>query len=466
MIGTAVPPGFLGLSVETWALDSGGGLGAPPALLARFLRPLASGGGPAVLRVGGNSTDTTWWPSRGEPIPPWTQSSLTPAAVRRLRNITRASGSPLVVGLNMAADDPALAAREAVGIARGLRPLSVRAFELGNEPDLYTGRAWYEQPTPTGVEPTPARSVYGFPDFVVDWTRFAAAVRARVPGARFAAPGTTTDQWASYLPAFLAATRGSVAEVTLHRYPLRGCGLPPRSPQYPSIAHLLSDNASHGMAERIAPAVAAARAAGLGLRVGEMNSVACAGRAGVSNTFAASLWGLDTLFELVGTGVAGVNIHSRAISRYSPLTFVRAPAGWTVQVAPLYYALLLFAELTPRGTTVAPVAVPGRADVKVWLLRGPGARRSVVVIDKDPRLRGAVRLAIPGERAPAPTIRFDDSSVRSTTPPDLAGQSFGLVNTDGRLHGEPVVTQVTPDAQGTYRVPFTRPGVAVLSLVG
>src|SRR5205807_8152509 len=50
--------------------------------------------------------------------------------------------------------------------------------------------------------------------------------------------------------------------------------------------------------------------AGLPLRVDEINSVACGGAAGVSNTFASALWALDTMFALVRTGVDGVNVHT------------------------------------------------------------------------------------------------------------------------------------------------------------
>jgi hypothetical protein len=462
--GVPVAPSFLGLSIEHWALTGGEGLGAPNPVLVALVRKLASGGGAAQLRIGGRSTERTWWPAGGKRKPPWVQSVLTPGWVRTLGGLADATGSRVVVGLNMAADDPALAAREAAGIARVLPRGRLQAFELGNEPDLYSSVAWYAQATGGARRLARfARARYGLAGYLRDAQRFAVAVRGWVPGARFAGPGFITARWMGALTHVLARARRWLVEVTLHRYPLRACFLRRDDRAAPTIAHLLGDRASAGLARALAPAVADARSRGLPLRIDELNSVACRGRAGVSDTFAATLWGLDTLLELARVGVAGVNVHTRGLSTYSPLSFVRTRRGWAAHVEPLYYAMLLFARLTPRGARVVRPAVPRGADVKVWVVRGPGRRLRVVVIDKDRRARGAVRLRVTGQRRAAGVMRLGAPAVTSTAPPRLGGQTFGRLSYDARLHGRAIVSRVQRDPEGAYPVPFTRPGIAVVT---
>ena len=49
-----------------------------------------------------------------------------------------------------------------------------------------------------------------------------------------------------------------------------------------------------------------------------MNSVACGGKAGVSDTFASALWALDALFAVARSGADGVNLHMFPRARYGP----------------------------------------------------------------------------------------------------------------------------------------------------
>jgi len=55
---------------------------------------------------------------------------------------------------------------------------------------------------------------------------------------------------------------------------------------------------------------ASGRANGVTVRLGETNNVACAGRVGVSDTFAAALWALRYMLAAARSGIAGVNFHT------------------------------------------------------------------------------------------------------------------------------------------------------------
>ncbi len=137
--------------------------------------------------------------------------------------------------------------------------------------------------------------------------------------------------------------------MTLHRYPLQTCFVPPSSPVYPTAQHLLAPAATTGLADGIAPYVVLAHARHLPLRIDEINTDSCGAAPGVSNAFASALWALDTLFEMARVGVDGVNIHTYPGATYQPFTFTHTAHGWSASVTPEYYGLLMFAQAAPRG---------------------------------------------------------------------------------------------------------------------
>ena len=59
------------------------------------------------------------------------------------RALAQTLGAHLILGVNLEQDSPQLAAAEARALINGVGRQSVRALELGNEPDLYTAFPWY-----------------------------------------------------------------------------------------------------------------------------------------------------------------------------------------------------------------------------------------------------------------------------------------------------------------------------------
>ena len=96
--------------------------------------------------------------------------------------------------------------------------------------------------------------------------------------------------------------------------------------------------------------IAYAHKHGATVRIDELNSVACAGQPGVSDTFASALWMLDTLFAMARSGVDGVNIHTLPTASYRPFEFRRIRGRWLATVEPEYYALLMFEQAAPPGS--------------------------------------------------------------------------------------------------------------------
>ena len=427
-----IPSGFLGLSMEFWAVHeyTGSDPNAINPVLVQLIRNLTPGQAP-VLRIGGDSTDQSWWPVPGVLPPRGIDYPLTEGWIRTTAALAKTLGAKLIVGINLMLNRPSLAAIEARALLAGLGG-SVQALEPGNEPDLYAALPWYL--TASGKQVFGRPRSYDIPDFLQDFSDVAHAL----PTAPIAGPTIANLPWMSAgLGQFLASEPG-LALVTFHRYPLRGCNVTSSSPSYPTIANLLSDYSQSELAQGVAPLVAMAHAQGLPFRVDEMNSVACAGSHGVSDTFASALWVLDTLFEMANVGVDGVNIHTLPGARYELFTFSHDGETWQANVHPEYYGMLMFAQAAPPGSRLLPVSGVPDGPLKVWATLAPDGTERTVLINEDPSNAQPLLLRAPG--ASATVEQLAAPGIGATDGVTLGGQSFGDETGTGVLTGEQTTT--------------------------
>lgn len=452
----SVPSGFLGLSLEYPSIEAYAGTN-PAALDPVFLqlvRNLVPGQAP-VLRIGGDTTDRTWWPTAGLARPPGIKYTITKRWLAVTRALARALDARLIVGLNLEADSPQLAATEADALLAGVGLGPIRAFELGNEPDLYATFPWYR--TPDGRHVTGRPRSYDMASLISDFTRFAAALPRRT----LAGPSLGAPKWTRRLAHFLAA-EPRVRLVTLHRYPLQLCYTSRRSPRYPTVGHLLEPAASIGLADSFAPYAAIAQADGLSLRIDELNSVSCGADPSVSKTFASALWVLDTLFEMVRVGVHGVNIHTFPGAGYELFSLRRAGARWQAAVAPEYYGLMLFARAAPAGAQLLQLDGASSGAVRTWATRDRGGTVRITMVNSGPQAR-VVSVGIAGPRAgrEAALERLSAPSVGADAGVTLAGQSFGASTSSGRL-ADPIRSANVAPSHGRYAVALPADSAALL----
>ena len=449
--------GFLGLSLEYSALEAY--TGANPAALdpvfVRLLRNLQPGPGePLDLRIGGNSTDATWWPVRGASPPEGVRYALTPAWLAATRALAGTLGAQLILGVNLAADRPRLAGAEARALLDGIGSRYVAAFEVGNEPDVYGVFPWYYKRR----APVFARSsTYDLATFIGQLDRWQAAL----PDVPLAGPAAAELPWMTELPTLLKA-EPQLHVVTVHRYPLQGCLNDRSSSAYPSVANLLSDRAAQGLAASLAPYVEVAHAGGAQFRVDELNSAAlagCLGRSGVSNTFASALWMVDALFNLANVGVDGVNVHTLPGAGYELFTFRRTAAGWQAFVHPDYYGLLMFAQAFPAGARLLTVHAPA-GPVKVWATRGQDGRIRVTLINKDSRPR-RVQLQLSPAGGPARLEWLTAPGETATSGVTLGGRTFGAETSTGVLAAPR--TQPISQLFGWYSIELPADSAALLT---
>jgi Glycosyl hydrolase family 79 C-terminal beta domain len=242
--------------------------------------------------------------------------------------------------------------------------------------------------------------------------------------------------------------------VIAHRYPYAACARP-GAPTVPTIARVLSENATAGMARTAVKVEHISDRARLPLWLTEINSVTCGGTRGVSNTFATALWAPDALLELVQAGVESASVHIRADA--INMAFSLTPHGLIAH--PLFYGMVLFARTLGPGARLVPVhlAAPAALHLKAWAVRIDGGLVHILLIDKGPR-PARLRLRLPLTGA-ATVQRLTAPDVTATAHVSFAGRRLGRA---GTWVGAPHTETVTPGSSG-YVVSLPRYSAALIT---
>ncbi|MGN6871898.1 MAG: glycosyl hydrolase family protein [Solirubrobacteraceae bacterium] len=454
--GRTIPPGFLGLSFEYPAVAAYAGTdpGAVNPVLLQLIRNLSPGQAP-ILRIGGDTTDWTWWPLPGVAKPLGIKYTLTPRWVRVTGALARDLGARLLLGVNLELDSPRAASVEARALVSGIGRGSIVGLEPGNEPELYGSFSFYLLPGGKAVTGRPAG--YDFADYLRDFSQ----ISRSLPEIPLVGPATGAPRWIPELRHFLAA-QPRVQVATLHKYPLQTCFIAPALPQYPTIAHFLSPVASKGLAASIAPFVKVAHERHVALRIDEMNSDSCGRAPGISDAFVSALWALDAVFEMARFGVDGVNIHTYPRATYQLFRFTHRDGRWSGFVAPEYYGLEMFAQAAPPGARLLDVS-GALGEVRPWATRASDGTVHVVLINEDTARSQAVSVRIPGAHGPATLTRLLGKGISAITGVTLGGQTFGTATTTGTLSGHSNASTVR-QSQGGYVVTLPRASAAMLTI--
>jgi hypothetical protein len=446
----AVAPGFVGISTElknllVYAGTNPAALDKPFEQLLRNLSPTS----PPVLRLGGDSSDWTWWPVPGMARPGGARYSLSTAWTNVAKALATGIGGKLIVGLNAEANSTRLAAYEAQQLETNLGPGTVSAFELGNEPELYSGFAWYK-----GHDGEP---IYGRPHgyTLAQYAQDFEALSRGLSKYPIAGPSSGSPNWLPALSEFLAPQK-HLSLVTIHAYPLKHCV----ASVVEHESDLFTTAALQGLGGEIAGYVRAAAAHHLPLRVDEMNAVSCGGELGLSNSFGPALWALNMLPQLVRSGAAGVNFHTVPHGWQGLINAAQRPGGWQVAVQPEYYGLLTFALAAPTGSHLLNVASSSTNGLYEWASESPTKQIHVVLtnISGSPRTVG---VKIPQGNGPGTVVVLQASGLNATSGVTLGGDT--LDPSTGALSGVPHEISVAP-TKSVYSVRLPGTGAAVLTL--
>jgi hypothetical protein len=449
----SVPDAFLGLSTEYWGVPL---FERHKSLFERVLSLVhVRGDGPLILRIGGNSADQAFWDPRARRTLSWA-FELTPGWLRRTGILVHRARIRLILDLNLVTGSPLRAAQWARAAETHLPRGSIAGFEIGNEPDIYSRSYWLATISRTTLDASFLPSDMSANTYTQDFQSYARALARAAPGVPLAGPAIAEPGLdVNWISSLITGARPELGIVSAHRYPFSAC-VPRSSATYPTIARLLSQQASAGVAQSVKGAVRLAHQAGLVFRLTELNSVTCGGVPGLSDAFATALWAPDALFELLQAGVDGVNVHVRA--RAINAAFTLSKRGLVAR--PLLYGLILFARtLGPDAQLIhLRLHVKRSLHLKVWAVRVRGGTLRVLLIDKGNHpVRVHLQLPTTG---PATLERLLAPSIRSRSGVTLDGQQL---RRDGRWRGRPV-KQTIPAGAHEYQLTIPQASAALLSV--
>lgn len=435
--GRQIPAQFMGLSHEWGDAQAMMGSASSGGNLAyrNLVRNLTSyGSGPIVIRIGGNSTDTSRTP--------------LPGALKAFSDLSRATGAQFILGVNLGTDDASLAARQAQAYVSAMPPGSIVAIEIGNEPDLYARQHTRD-------------AGYNFQSYLSEFETWRRAITSAVgPKMRFFGPSWGDLSSLQNVQKFLDAERSYLYAFSFHYY----VGFV--SPTHSNRANLLlSPKASAEASTRIAAAVVAAHSHNVAFRMGELNSIAGGGQDGVSNSFEAGLWAIDIMFEYANVGVDGVNWHTVSHDTYSPFAFNRTSGPFTVyqvkQVTPLYYGMLFFQAATGHHSRLRPVQAHTQRNMKFWATQDEAGDLKLVAINKDPQ-SGYIQVMQPGF-SKVEVDRLMAPSFEAKTGVTFGGQTFDG-SFDGLLQGTKRLDQYA-SKNGVFHIPISGTSAMIVRFV-
>jgi hypothetical protein len=380
--------------------------------------------GAGVLRIGGGSVDELLWTSRGS----GTHAQITATNIRDLAAFLQATGWLCLYGVNLATSTPVLAAEEA-GFAVSALGSNLLGIEIGNEPDEY------------GVAGNFFAGNWTFQDFISRWYLFRAAILQAAPHIPVTGPATGGGNHVSTwtLPFGQTVTPSELTLLTQHYY--RASGASSTS----TASFLISPDSQ--LTTELATLGAGARQLGIPYRISECNSFGNGGAAGVSNSYASSLWVIDFLFNTALGGASGVNMHGGGQSPgYTPIA---DDSGTVVEARPEYYGLLLFA-LAGSGTLLQTQLSAGNVDVTAYAVRTASGGLNLIVVNKDTQRNMILTIQTSQTIQTASLQIMTGTSLSATSGVTIQG---ALVNKDGSFAPASPTTLAPSATRTTCTIP-------------
>lgn len=421
----AIPSRYMGLSFETsnlcrlvglWDQDT---LTKPDGTAVNVLEQLMKNLGPQTIRIGGVSADqNALWGYTGSYACVTGKTVITQQLVDQFYTFARRVNAKAVWTLNLGNYAPSTFSKEAAYvISKGAQVGSSNGsylwgLAIGNEPDLYAKN---------GIKP----STYTVNNYISDWNIYKNAIRQTIGHPTFKFTGNDNAGNNSWFSTFMTNESSSLARVTRHFYPTSAGSTDPTWTA--TIDNLLSA----ATMQRAATTFDSWKSlsGSLPVALDETNSAA-GGQAGVSDSFAAALWGLDYSFTALEHGISQINFHTGlSPTIYSPITNY-SNNTWIAR--PLYYGMLAFHQAAPNGSVVKTSVSSPNNVVAHSVLDNSGVLH-VVVINKDQTNPATVAIDTGRPYLSGSEMTMQASSAAATTGVTLGGSS---VAADGSWTGQ------------------------------
>lgn len=429
----AIAPDFMGLGYEISSVSRPGLLSAGNRVYVQLVRTLSARG---VIRIGGNTSDFARYSSTEAPVSGAFGTVVNDAVLKDLGGFLEATGWRLIWGLDLGkgSEADAIAEAQAVLSIAGKRLL---AFEIGNEPDLYVGAKHRD-------------AGYSYDDWLAEYRRYKAALRARFPGIPFAGPDAAgkTD----WVTRFAADEAKDAVLLTQHYY---------REGQNPTstIEKLLGPDPK--LQPRLDQLSAVSKRSGLPYRICEVNSFSGGGRPGVSDTMAGALWAIDYMYTLATNGCSGVNMetgvnHRDFISSYSP---IGDDENGHYTAKPEYYGMLAF-SLGGKGQVLETEMDASAPEVKTYATQPDREALTLTLLNKGSEASSlTVTIGNRMDGRKASIIRLSAPAVDAT-----AGVTLGGAEVTSAGTWKPAKSDVAPLRNGQLAIELPAASGAIVQI--
>ncbi|NLU91956.1 hypothetical protein [Chitinophaga sp. Ak27] len=347
--GIPVSTSFLGFSYETGILPDSTFLTPSNTVLVQLIRNLGNG----VIRVGGNSSDRLVWTNMARTAVTG-KDSVSTTDIDRFAAFAKATGWPVLFGLNLGIYDPERAATEASYVSQALGG-NLLALQTGNETDLFSRNGHRD-------------ATYQYTNYQQEWNQYFQAVRNALPAVPFAGPDVAYKT--AWINSFAIAEHQNIRLLDGHYY-VTGPGSD-SSITYHTI--LASDTK---LPVYLMALKNSAQPYSLPYRISECNSIYSGGRKGVSDIFASALWALDYMWTVAKYNGQGINFHGGTGGAYTPI----AMANGMPVARPEYYAMLAFHQAA-HGNLVPTDVNTGQLNASAYACKD-ASTEYVTLINKE-----------------------------------------------------------------------------------
>jgi hypothetical protein len=372
--------------------------------------------GPSTLRIGGGSANLSWWTETDEPAPAWATNTVTPADLATLRDLLRATGWQVLLGVNLGHFDPARAASEALA-ARRILGASLKGIEVGNEPNDYGAM---------NRHPPLRKPTYDIADYLGEANAYHNAIAGTTPRVSIDGPSFIGTPWLSQI--------GSAArlftQITQHYYHIGSCISASASTMAPppTDEELLSSTERQAETETLGLLAQTRAATGRSSLISETGTGPCNGNSAGSGSFASALWALDWTLRATSSGVSGLNFHGHlgvcGPDNQSPICASTRQAATRTDVTPQpeYYGLLAASRLEGGRFIPVKLAASGSLpNLTAWATIAPSGKITIA-IDNLAMNGQSVSVSIPvGANRLAVEEPLTAPSVAATTGISLSG---------------------------------------------
>ncbi|KAH8590030.1 hypothetical protein B0O99DRAFT_522066 [Bisporella sp. PMI_857] len=341
---------LLGLSIEFCYITTYlGDVNQPNMLSFQLLQNIQNLiGSPPRIRVGGNTQDVAQYCHH---CPQTLNNTFVPGNTEAVNvtfnknlfvvlNENIPSEQEYIFGLNLGQNNIQYPFAEFTAAETYMNLSRFTAYELGNEPDIY-----YPYKGKRGPDWDVVAYASQTASFLLQFTASLSKARTKdFPGYMYA---SITDldgpfSFASLVKLRVPQVVEDIKIMSRHCYFGLAC-LPELVPLTP-LKLLLNHHNTLSTAGEFIPSIETAKSVGAKFFMGETNSIACHGVAGVSDTLGAALWMLDYSLTSATLGIDGLYFHNGVSFHYSvwePTTV----NGTAPHAKALYFGFLFFADL-------------------------------------------------------------------------------------------------------------------------